>query len=65
MYLTYYFVKGKSERLVKTMDSSISTTKPLTEFGSFEDLRSTVGEEELAELFGNGLKIDKKVATVG
>ena len=47
------------------MDSSISTTKPLTEFGSFEDLRSTVGEEELAELFGNGLKIDKKVATVG
>jgi hypothetical protein len=46
------------------MESSISTTKPLSTFGSFEDLRSTVGEEELAEFFGNGIKIDKKVATV-
>lgn len=41
-----------------------SNSKQLTSFDSFEDLRSCVGDDELADFFGNGLKMDKKDATV-
>lgn len=46
------------------MAESSKNSKQLTSFDSFEDLRPCVGEDELADFFGNGLKIDKKDATV-